>query len=219
MLILKKLIRKIYFKTLGRYRVRFLINREIKNNWSVLDVGCGRPTESNYIEKGIFKVGLDIYEPYLKEREKQKTHNVLILGDARNLPFPDKFFDVVVATEVLEHLNKSDGFKMIAEMERVAKKKIILTTPNGYLPTYAGPNDNPKECHLSGWSYDELKKIGFKIRGLNGWKNFWTLRNGRAVPKLLIPGLSSVIIDLSEFFVYFYPQLAFHFFLVKEVNK
>ena len=42
-------------------------------------------------------------------------------------------------------------------MERVAREKIILTTPNGFLPTYAGPRDNPEEKHLSGWTYDELK--------------------------------------------------------------
>jgi len=48
-------------------------------------------------------------------------------------------------------------------MERVAKRNIILTTPNGFLRTSAGPEDNPEETHLYGYTVNELKKIGFKV--------------------------------------------------------
>src|SRR3989339_251044 len=51
--------------------------------------------------------------------------------------------------------------------KRVNRITIILTTPTGFLPPYAGQEANPSESHLSGWSVRELKKLGFRTRGLN----------------------------------------------------
>lgn len=215
----KKFIRNIYFKLFGAYRLTSLIDKEVQDNWTILDAGCGRSSLLKKIKKGIYRVGLDIYKPYILESKKQLIHDDYILGDVRALPFQSNSFDCIMAIEVLEHLERSDGLKMIEEMERVAKKKIILTTPNGFLPTHAGPKDNPKESHLSGWKCDELRKLGFKLYGLNGLKKLWTVRHGQAIIKLRLPILSILLVDISEFFVYYYPSLAFQFFFVKDLNN
>lgn len=213
------LIKKIYSRIFSEYNIVNLIKREIQDNWKVLDAGCGRPGNFEKIQKNIYKVGIDHYKPYLDQRKKLETHNKLVLGDVRSLPFKDNFFDCAVSIEVLEHLNKKDGLKMIKELERVARKKIILTTPNGFLPTYAGPDDNPDESHVSGWSVDELKKSGFEVYGTNGLKWFWKVKNGIIARKINVPLLSSLIIHLSQFIVYNYPKLSFQLFLVKNLNK
>jgi SAM-dependent methyltransferase len=44
------------------------------------------------------------------------------------LPYPDRAFDVVVATEVLEHLHDPSG--AVRELLRVARKAVILTVPH-----------------------------------------------------------------------------------------
>jgi len=219
MFLFKNHIKKLYLKLFGKYRLTALINKEIQDNWTILDAGCGRSSSLKDIKKGSYKIGLDIYEPYIIESKKQSIHNDYVIGDVRKLPFKSDSFDCAVSIDVLEHLNKEDGLEMIKEMKRVAKRKIILTTPNGFLPTYAGPKDNPEERHLSGWTYDELKKLGFKVCGLNGLKMFWIVRHGRAIVRGGLPVFSSLTVDISEFFAYYYPSLAFQFFFVKNLNN
>jgi len=104
-------------------------------------------------------------------------------------------------------------------MEKIAKRNIILTTPNGFLPTYAGPDDNPTESRIFGWNLDELRKLGFKVYGLNGLKLFWKVQQGQAVirfrPRKVFMGLAQI----TGLFVYHYPSLAFQLFLVKDLGN
>ena len=56
-----------------------------------------------------------------------ESSKVDVLGDAQNLPFKDESFEVILCTEVLEHLKKPQ--LAVDEMKRVLKKggKLILT--------------------------------------------------------------------------------------------
>ncbi len=56
----------------------------------------------------------------------------LIQGDIQSLDFPDNFFDVVIATAVIEHV--SDPGKAIREAKRVLKRKgiLVLTSPDPF---------------------------------------------------------------------------------------
>ena len=208
-----------FFQKLYHKPFIFFLSKEIKNDWKILDVGCGYSSPLRLVKKGSYKVGLDFFEPYILESKKLSIHDEYVLGDARDLPFRTKSFDCALAIEVLEHLTKEDGLKMIKEMERVAKEKIILTTPNGFLATAPGPKDNPKEIHLSGWRVNELKKLGFKVRGLGGLRQLWTIREGQAVLKLRLPILSMLLAGFTEIFVYFFPSLAFRLLLVKDLKE
>lgn len=216
---IEKMIRDVYSKIFGIYDIENLIDREVEDNWKILDAGCGRFSSLRNIKKGCYKVGLDFYEPYINESKKNLIHDEYVLGDIRKMPFSSNSFDCVASIDVLEHLEKIDGLKMIKEMERVATKKIILTTPNGFLPTYAGPKDNPEESHLSGWTSEELKKLGFKVYGSGGLKILWTIKNGQATGKIRIPILSGLLINLSEFIAYHFPSLAFQLYFFKNLDK
>ncbi len=95
-----------------------------------MDIGCGT---GEYLEMASkttsFLIGIDISTSYL-ERTKLKTNNManLIRADATSLPFKDRSIDVVLCSEVIEHL--SEPKKAIDEILRVTTKKVILTTPN-----------------------------------------------------------------------------------------
>jgi hypothetical protein len=54
-------------------------------------------------------------------------------------------------------------------MENVAKKKIIIFTPNGFLRQDEYDGDK-LQIHKSGWTVDEFKKLGYEVKGINGWK-------------------------------------------------
>jgi ubiquinone/menaquinone biosynthesis C-methylase UbiE len=46
-----------------------------------------------------------------------------------NLPFEDRFFDAVISTDTLEHIQREDRWKAVKEMVRVSKETVILGFP------------------------------------------------------------------------------------------
>ena len=99
----------------------FLVGRFLTDN--ILDIGAGDGSLINALRKKGFKnvVGIDL-EP--------KNESV-IKGDASNLKFKSAEFDIVVLTEVIEHLNNEQIPKVLNEIFRVLHKngKLIVTTP------------------------------------------------------------------------------------------
>jgi len=86
-----------------------------KSDEYTLDLGAKNSLYGHYFKH---RVGFDI----------KKGEGVDVVGDAHKLPFEDNMFDVILCTEVLEHLH--DPKIAIAEMNRVLKDKgkLILTT-------------------------------------------------------------------------------------------
>jgi len=61
---------------------------------------------------------------------KTKPHCKFMIGDARQLPFPDNHFDVVFSSDMLEHFDRGGAVKVLRESYRVLKSggcaKIIV---------------------------------------------------------------------------------------------
>jgi hypothetical protein len=150
-------------------------------------------------------VGMDIFEPYLEEARSKGVYYDLISGDVRHLPFEDRSFDAVLCLEVLEHLEKEDGERLLAELERVARKQMIISTPVGKYEQHIYDN-NPHQEHKHIWSPAELRELGYKVRG-HGLPRIGG-EGGLAsrLPKALKP-LADVLYVLAGPIVYFMPQL------------
>jgi len=54
-----------------------------------------------------------------------------IAADTRSLPFPDRSFDVVVAIDLLEHIDPSDRPSVMAELGRVTRGRLVVACPAG----------------------------------------------------------------------------------------
>jgi ubiquinone/menaquinone biosynthesis C-methylase UbiE len=145
------------------------------NGRSLLDVGCGKGKwgflarlNAQFLVKEPPKeiVGCDVFLPYLRFVNcLGEVYNALVLCDARFLPFRSKGFDIVLVAELLEHLSKKNGEKVLMESERVARKRIILTTPQYPLPQ-ATIDKNVYQKHVSRYTAKELQKRGFIIQGV-----------------------------------------------------
>jgi ubiquinone/menaquinone biosynthesis C-methylase UbiE len=102
---------------------------------AVLEIGCGAGLFCFDLAQTAGRVvGIDISEVVLDFARRVQAHlqceNVgLQHGDAEQLPFPDREFDLIVCSEVLEHLLDPAG--ALREMRRVLKDTgtVILTTP------------------------------------------------------------------------------------------
>jgi SAM-dependent methyltransferase len=187
------------------------LKREIDKDDTVLDLGCGYSSPLQHCDIA-FSMGVELFDPYLDESRKKAIHNEYVRADIREVDFKPKSFDVVIALDVLEHLAKDDGFELIHKMEAWARKKIIIFAPNGYL-WQDDYDDNPLQRHLSDWYADELKKIGFRIHGMNGWRR---LRGHKSSIKYRPQLLWLTISNITQWIVYYYPKMANQLLAVKK---
>jgi ubiquinone/menaquinone biosynthesis C-methylase UbiE len=98
---------------------------------SIIDVGCGDGYLLYEIRKkfgGGQLYGLDLTEGRIETTKRNVPEASLLRGDITKLPFPDNAFDVVVCSELLEHLTNYE--EAIDELIRITKKKLIITVPN-----------------------------------------------------------------------------------------
>jgi hypothetical protein len=116
-------------------------------------------------------VGIDGYEPSVEKAKRLHTHDEMVQGDVRDLSryFRPKQFDACVGLDVIEHVVKPDGMKMMRDMEKIAAKKVILFTPCGFLQQRHTANDDLQE-HLSGWEPAEMAGYGYQVAGFLGPK-------------------------------------------------
>jgi SAM-dependent methyltransferase len=189
--------------------LKMLLEERLTGGGSVLDVGCERCSFLKQVRTPLYKIGVDFYEPYLEKARKESIHSGYVRGDVKRLPFQGKSFDYCVSVEVLEHLHKSDGLVMLSEMERVARRAVMLTTPNGFLPVTPGPEDKPEEKHVSGWRVKELRDLGYEVYGFGAWKDF----PGKKFVRRVLFGL----LGTAELFLNQHPELAFQAFCYKNI--
>jgi len=55
--------------------------------------------------------------------------DVDVVGDARQLPFPDGAFDVACCSDVLEHVPEGDRAAVLSELFRVARRLVVIAGP------------------------------------------------------------------------------------------
>lgn len=81
--------------------------------------------------------------------------------------FPDKSFDLVMALDAIEHLEKSSGEMMLDGIDRICKKTAIIMTPEGFLDTVKYQSeligDNSCRIHLSGWEAEDFLRRDYDV--------------------------------------------------------
>lgn len=98
---------------------------------SILDVGCGEGFTLERLRKqniGEKLEGIDFLKTAIEIGKKVHPKLTLKQGTAYALPYKDNSFDVVIYSEVLEHLEHPD--KALKELRRVTKKYAVLSVPN-----------------------------------------------------------------------------------------
>ncbi|MBN2169490.1 MAG: class I SAM-dependent methyltransferase [Actinobacteria bacterium] len=136
---------------------------------SVLEVGCGDGFIINQV-KGIPKMGLDIEPEALKKVSSPTTE-----APVSAIPFEDRSWELVVASEILEHISPEDYNISLEEISRVAGRSIIVTVPNheqlssGYARCEQCRKVYHRNHHQRSYSRQSLEKLfkDFSIVGLS----------------------------------------------------
>ena len=116
----------------GRRRLlkALLSSLRIHRNSLVIDAGCGVGSNLSLLESLGFKViGVDSEFYSLSLFKKRLSEVSLVNGDLMNLPFKSNSIGLVIATDILEHLNEDTiGIK---EIYRTMKREgeAIITVP------------------------------------------------------------------------------------------
>jgi len=99
---------------------------------SLLDVGSGSRGIAPLLPAGWRITSLDSdFEDYGATDSPAASDASRVIGDVRQLPFQDGAFDVVVAVDLLEHVNPADRTRAIAEICRVANRLAVIACPAG----------------------------------------------------------------------------------------
>ncbi len=115
----------------------------------ILDIGCGRGELVYFTaSKGAESTGIDYSEQAIKlakivrakKRKEIRSRMNFYVMDAKNLNFKDSIFDIVVLTDVVEHLYDHELNIVFKKIKKVLKKDgllVIHTAPNKIFNDYA----------------------------------------------------------------------------------
>ncbi|MEW6329824.1 MAG: class I SAM-dependent methyltransferase [Pseudomonadota bacterium] len=96
---------------------------------SVLDVGCAKGFmlhDMAQLIPGITVKGIDVSDYAIANAvESVKPH--VQVANARELPFPDKSFDIVISINTIHNLELDDCAQALREIERVRRKGAFVT--------------------------------------------------------------------------------------------
>lgn len=177
-----KLEKLSYRQTLRLEAQNMILQRAFQwdHVFDVLDLG----TEYGWTGASVRKVfpasrikGIEIHKPTLDTCREVNGHSYedggLLLMDAmeflKSNPLCDEegdsLYDVSIASELIEHLDKSEGYRLL-ETLREHFPLSIVTSPIGFM-AQGEMYGNPHQVHKTGWKPEELELAGFSVFSLH----------------------------------------------------
>lgn len=138
-----------------------ICNQYIKPGDKILDVGCGTGRMLSYFSE-VEKYGVDISVDMAKMCRDKGIE--ACMGNVEDLPYLDESMDMVICTDVLEHV--FDLHKTLSEINRVVKRggHIILRVPqNEDLTPYLEESYPFEYVHLRMFSKSSLELYCTKV--------------------------------------------------------
>jgi SAM-dependent methyltransferase len=182
-----------------------LISEALRDCTSIVDLGCGPNTALRHLS-GKHTIGVDAHAPSIEVSRANKLHDDYFIGTAQDFleSRGPKSVDGVVLLDLIEHFEKAEGLRLLGLVEQIARKKVVVFTPVGFVSQPPAP-DNPWQEHRSGWAPKEFRERGYTVTGASGWKPMRGMYARWRRPKIVCAPISI----LSEPIVYYLPELAF----------
>ncbi|MEG5053888.1 MULTISPECIES: class I SAM-dependent methyltransferase [unclassified Microcoleus] len=129
---------------------RFRDYYNLPDNASILDVGCGKGFmlyDFKQLMPNITITGIDISE-YAIANAKEEVKPYLQVGNAKELPYPDRSFDLVISINTVHNLLLEDCKHALKEIQRVTRQHAFIIVD-------AWHNDKEKQRMLN-WNLTAL---------------------------------------------------------------
>jgi len=141
---------------------------KLKSGDRILDVGCAKGFmlyDFLKLDSKLNVFGIDISN-YAIDKCIESLKGQLKKENATSLPYPDKYFDLVISINTLHNLDGEDLIVAFNQITRVTKK-------NSYIVLDAYSNEKEKE-ELVNWNLTAKT-----IKHVDDWKNFFKKINFR----------------------------------------
>lgn len=159
--------------------------------------------------------GIEIYEPYIQDHQRA-VYDRIYHGDASVVIDSLQTYDIIMAGDVIEHLDKPVGERLVRKLMQRSRRAFIAAIPLGKEWLGSSPNENEFETHRAAWTLSDAKALGFKyykvydatdgrrrigffvysqddLRGVGGLEEFESSRPLRVVHMSLTPLAGSPI--------------------------
>lgn len=136
---------------------------------TALDIGAGAGGNTRVLEAAGWRATALEFSDAGVELGRARGLDV-VQGDARDIPFPDDSFGLVVAYDVLEHITEDD--KVVAEIARVVRPggRVLIAVPAD--PRLWSPHDEAIG-HVRRYTRPELVRLfdspRFRINEVRSW--------------------------------------------------
>ena len=134
----------------------------------VLDIGPGAGTYAKLLRGPAVSrlTGIEVWEPYVTTYRLAQYYDEVIVGDAREVDFPDT--DVVILGDVAEHMSKFEAEALWAKASRAARRAVYLSIPIVHYEQ--DPIEgNHHEIHVvPDWNHDKV------LAAFPGIGSYWT---------------------------------------------
>lgn len=120
-------------------RFEIVVNQVLKTDarpgqiLNVLDIGSGHAHICKRISAK-FRPSLVVASDQTEEAKKVAKYEPYFIFSGYKIPYPDKFFDVVICTQAMEYMEIPDMF--LLEASRVGRK-FICTVPDGEMGSWS----------------------------------------------------------------------------------
>ena len=102
--------------------------------------------------------GIEVYENYITPYHRY-IYNEIIVGDILNLVDKLENYDIILMLEILEHLKKEDGAKILQLIKNKSIKLLLTSFPRTFSGKEGYDWPNIHERHLCLWTKSELDDV------------------------------------------------------------
>lgn len=148
---------RFWTETVKRFRDHY----QLADDAHILDVGCGKGFmlhDFKLLLPRATVAGVDISR-YAIENAKEEMRPYLKVGDARELPYPSKSFDLVISINTVHNFERDDLKRSLREITRVSRRHAFVVVD-------AWRNDDERERLLK-WNLTALTYMH-----VDDWKKF-----------------------------------------------
>lgn len=131
---------------------------------SILDVGCGfglwgflcreyLDVMEERVQPESWRIridGIELFEPYIQSHQRTLYSSIRI-GDIRELAADIEEYELIIAGDVIEHLEKEEGEAVIGQLYARATRALLVNIPLGDGWDHPERHGNPGELHRSQW--------------------------------------------------------------------
>lgn len=175
----RSILKSEIYRSKNKIILKLISNLEGK----LLNIGFGYGILEEQIIQKKFNLklfGIDISNNAVKNLNK-KYGIKYKLGDIRNIKFKNSYFNVVLALDVIEHLNNTGVSTALQEIRRILKNNGILIIS---IPINEKKEDSIRNKHLQNFSSRKLNNILSKYKfivnkeiQLSAFRNYFILKN------------------------------------------